>query len=268
MENNFRADYDSIGLYTNGTLYGQPVDEKGNIIGKAFSLGLIDGIEATFEATKIDLFSALNGTRSKFHTVTTEKNGTISLTFRNFNAKNMSLYTYGDLSTQAVNATKTETVKVWTDAFVKLGAIPSAITSVTFGSDVLEEGKNYEISQGGVLYFYSEDEQTTKGATEVIPDAETAVDVVVVYASKEFKRIEAFTKDSVRLRLFYNGVNTADGNDNEISAVFHLVELDPTTVPFASTEDFGSATVTGSLLSARAIEGVGLSKYLQIDTVK
>lgn len=268
MENNFRADFDSIGLYTNGTLYAQPVNERGEIIGKAFSLGLLDGIEASFEATKIDLFSSLTGARSKFHTVTTEKNGTISLTFRNFNAKNMSLYTYGDISTEAVNATKTETIKVWTDSFVKLSAIPSAITSVTYDSDVMEEGKNYEISQGGVLYFYSAAEQTAKGATNVIPDDDESVEATVVYASKEFKRIEAFTKDSVRLRLFYNGVNTADGNENEISAVFHLVELDPTTVPFASTEDFGSATVTGSLLAARAVEGSGLSKYLQIDTVK
>lgn len=268
MENNFRADNDSIGLYTNGTLYGQPVDSRGVVIGPAFSLGLIDGIEATFEATKIDLFSSLRGARSKFHTVTTEKNGTISLTFRNFNAKNMSLYTYGELTSKAAVMAKSETVKIWAGAWTKLASIPKAFTSLTYDTKILELGKNYEISKGGVIYIYPVAEQTAKGATNIVPAEADGVDAIAVYDTKAFKRNEAFVKDSVRLRLFYNGLNTADNSEHEITAVFYLVELDPTTVPFASTEDFGSATVTGSLLAARSIEGAGLSQYLQIDTVE
>lgn len=264
---NFGADLTSIGLHTQSeALFAQPVDDMGRPIGKSFALGFADTVDVTFEATKIDLFADISGTRAKVHTVTTEKNGSLSISFRNFNAKNMSLFAYGDLNKVTANPTKTETIDIYADDFVMTGDVAESVTSITMGSDVLEEGKNYEISKGGLITIYSVEEQTAKGAAEVVPDTKTSV--VVVYASKASDRIEAFNKSANRLRIFYNGINDANGDLNERRFVIYYVELDPGTIPFSSQEDFGEITLTGTILAARSIAGAGLSKFMKIDVVK
>ncbi len=264
INKNFRSDVDSIGWLTNGTLYFAVLDANDNIASGYESMGLIDAVDVSFEVNKIDLFSALKGARSKFHTVTTEKNGTISLTFKNFAASNVAKYCYGDLTEVAGVTGKTETIKAYLGKTVPLAGIVEGNVVITDGANTLEEGKNYEINEGSI-YFYTTAEQTANGATNNVAEG---ANVEVKYDSKDVKEIQAFTKDSLKIALYFEGRNIADNNENQNKVWMHVVELNPATLPFLSTEDFGSITVDGSLLASKAIQGSGLSQFMKIVTVK
>lgn len=264
INKNFRSDVESIGWLTNGTLYFAILDANDNVINGYESLGLVDAIDVAFEVTKIDLFGSLKSARSKFHTVTTEKNGTISLTFRNFAASNIAKYCYGDLTEVVAQTAKTETIKAYLGKTVPLSGVVNANLTVTDGVTVLEEGKNYEVNEGSI-YFYTTVEQTANAATANVTEGTS---VVVEYDSKEVKEIQAFTKDSLKVALYFEGRNIADNNENQNKVWMHVVELNPTTLPLLSTEDFASVTVDGSLLAAKSIQGAGISQFMKIVTVK
>ena len=260
INKNFRADVDSIGWLTNGTLYFAILDANDNIVSGYESMGLVDSIDATFETTKIDLFGSLKSARSKFHTVTTEKNGSVSIVFRNFAASNVAKYVYGDLTEVSAQTAKTETIKAYLGKTVPLSGVVSANLSI----ETFEEGKNYEVNEGSI-YFYSTEEQTALGALVNITEGQ---DVEVTYDSEEVKEIQAFIKNSLKVALYFEGRNIADNNENAQKVWMHVVELSPSTLPLLSTEDFGSITVEGSLLASKAIQGSGLSQFMKLVSVK
>lgn len=264
INKNFRSDVDSIGWLTNGTLSFALIDANDNVISGYESMGFIDAIDVSFEVTKIDLYKSLKGARSKAATVTTEKNGTISLTIRNFAASNVAKYCYGDISEVVAEIAKSETIKAYLGKTVPLSGVVKANLTITSGVNILEEGKNYEVNEGSI-YFYSTAEQTSLGATVLIVEASL---VVVEYDSEDVKEIEAFTKDSLKVALYFEGRNIADNNENQNKVWMHVVELNPATLPLLSTEDFGSVTIDGSLLASKAVQGAGLSQFMKIVTVK
>lgn len=264
INKNFRSDVDSIGWLTNGTLYFAILDANDNIASGYESMGLIDAVDVSFEVTKIDLYGSLKSARSKFHTVTTEKNGTISLTFRNFAASNVAKYCYGDLTEVAGATGVTETITAYLGKTVPLAGVIEGNVVLTDGANTLEEGKNYEVNEGSI-YFYTTAEQTALGAANNVAELAS---VEVEYDSKDVKSIEAFTKDSLKVALYFEGRNIADNNKNQNKVWMHVVELNPATLPLLSTEDFGSITVDGSLLASKAIQGAGLSQFMKIVTVK
>lgn len=264
INKNFRSDLESIGWLTNGSLYFAILDANDNVISGYESMGLVDAIDVSFEATKIDLYGSLKASRSKFHTVTTEKNGTVSLTFRNFNASNIAKYSYGDITEVAASIGEVETIVAYLGKTIPLSGVVSGNVVVESGIDTLEEGKNYEVNEGS-LYLYSTEEQTELGATTIITEKS---ELTVTYDTKEVKEIQAFVKDSLKIALYFEGRNIADNNENENKVWMHVVELNPTTLPILSTEDFGSATVEGSILTSRAVQGAGVSQFMKIVTVK
>lgn len=266
---NFRADQESIGFLSAGnTLYFSIVDANKKPTGGYESMGLIDTFDATVEVTKIDLYTSTQGIRSKFHTVTTEKNATFSIGFRNFSNKQIAKYCYGDMTSVAANPTSTETIQFWagkvslvSGAFADTGAVTltTGTTPVT-----LVEGVDYELNLGSI-YWYPREEAEDKGSTATIVDG---ADVLVAAPKKAVDEIQAFTKDSLEVALYLEGYNIADLTKRLYKVEIPLAQLDPTTMPFIITEDFGTFTVTGSMLASPFIEGEGLSKFMKVTSVK
>lgn len=260
INRNFRADQDTKGWLTNGTLYFAILDANDNVVSGYKSMGAISGVTVNFEVTKLEKSISLRGAKSKWLSVVDERNGTIELIFDDFTNENISKYTYGEVVKSESQTGKIETIKAYLDSTIPLKGIVSGALTVKNGADTYEEGKNYEVNEGSI-FFYSTAEQTAKGALENI--AEGTV-VTVTYDSKASSKIQSYIKDSLVVALYFEGRNIAN-NDNEVEKVLlHKVQLDPTSFPVLARDEIASVTVNGSLLPSKAIQASGESQYMEI----
>lgn len=259
--NNFRADLVNEAWMTTGALYAAILDANHNLTTPYLPIGDVEAVDMSYEVQKADKYSVINGPRTKTRSVTTQRDGNISITGSSFHGDNLAKLTYGINTKVESKASYTETIVANPGYISPLQYVIDTITSVKEGTTTtLEEGKNYEVNKGS-LFFYPSDEQTSKGATNVVEKGDV---LSVVYSTKDSEVIETFMQDSVLVSLYFEGTNIGNNADQVQKVWIHAVELNPATLSLLSIEDFGSFTLDGTMLASKRIQGSGVSKFAKI----
>lgn len=195
-----------------------------------------------------------SGTRNEVRKITGVD---INYTFTDFSPDNFERATRGTKSATAAGTVTDEAVIAYLGGWTPLAKLPSAVTSVKSytGSTTYTAGTDYIVQDGG-LYIPS-------GSTIPAP-VSNAPNLKVTYANVATTTVETFVTSPKKYEMLFAGMNEAQGG-KRVRIRMHKVSAGVIQQMAMIGQDYGSGEVGGKLLSDTT-RGVGLSKYMQIET--
>lgn len=257
---NYGVDKKTFGWVTNGALEYALLDENDQLISGFKSWGYITAVQLQFAVQKQPQFASVNGTRSQVDSFVSERTGTLNFTLTSAQAENLKTVLMGDMTTIAASvADESITFDVYPGDYnpVQTGKIFESFTSLTSvdGLITYEEDKNFVVNDDDV-YVFSVEEQTARGATEIISDK---TKVIVTGKFKETKIIEGFTKDSIKLAIRFVGRSVAKGVSTPFNVNIYKADFTPSTFDILSDQGYGQFQLTADVLANSNITGLNNS---------
>jgi hypothetical protein len=176
------------------------------------SVGNVSALSLGLETTDFDHKESQTGSRSIDLTLVQELNASLVMTLESIDRENLTLGLFGTGTDVALGTESNEQHTVTLNAWIRLDRIN--MNTLVVGSDATptityELGKNYEVDEEhGMVFFYSDADQTTKGAA-----ANIANDAVAFcsYSFGAYTEVKGFTASSgVDKWAEFAGLNTAD----------------------------------------------------------
>jgi hypothetical protein len=255
---NYGADKKAFGWKTEGALHYAIKDANGNRISAFKSWGYIQAVQLAFDIQTVEQQASLFGPLSEVDSTELSRSATLTLTLTSAQAENLKTVLLGELNTIAATGVTDEelTVEVFNDGITPLNRIIKEITSVKSNDGLItyEENKNYVLTQSG-LYVFSAEEQTAKGALEIL--AETTKETVKVLGKFELQHnIEGFTTSGATLELYFEGRSTAKSAKAPFFVRIHKAKFNPANFDILSDQGYGQFSLSAKVLADSTVSGV------------
>lgn len=180
-----------------------------------------------------------------------------SMTMLELSPKNLALALRGTATEETGGTEVTETITgAEPDTFAPLEKMPDAtgtvtVTNTTQTSTELVEGTDYILERGGIYLL--------TGAANM----SSGDDLEVSYTPALSSIIQALTSTSAEYRMYFNGLNEAQSG-RRVAVDVRRVKFSPAeSLPFIGDE-FGEVSISGESLKDPAVQGAGISPYLQV----
>lgn len=212
-------------------------------------VGNASGFTFTPDVQKISQKGYMDGTNSIICSENVSSDVTVSIDVTSVSVDNLSKILYGEVTEVEGETDLALAITAKLGGSTKLGTfISSATVKSSDDLKTFEEGKNYELS-GSTIYIYSTEEQTAKGAAELI--AESDVLNLTVNTTKH-TIVDAMQKSKILVAAYFEGMNMSNGS-KALAIDVPCVEIDPSEFNFLSPEEYGSLTITGQVIK---VDGV------------
>ncbi len=243
-------------LVTEGLAMIAPIDAQDQISGAFRNVGSLTDLTISHTFTEVEIKETQTGEGNTAASFITDKEVEVSFTIKDFSAENFQLLSLGDSTAVPAAAGEAGTQTVDPEGYYRIGKL---ITSSTFvltddGATITyEEGKNYEVDDGGYFFIYSEADQTAKSAANII-GAATVVDYT--YDVPAQTQVDGFTNNTLNNYFSFDAVNKLTGE--HVLVELPKVAINPSdAVPFLSPDAEGTATITAKAIISKAFPDFG-----------
>lgn len=181
---------------------------------------------------------------------------TASLTLHDMTAENVAMAIRGTVNTVTSAAVTEEAHTAYPGAIVALNNVPDSAETITVtdstGTTTYVKGTDYELGNSGILI-------TTGGAITA------GTEIKVSYTSKGGKEVEALTVAASTYRLYWDGINEADGEPMPVE--LYRVKFSPAAALSLIGDEFAEMQIEAAVLKDDTKAGVGVSQYAKFRIV-
>jgi hypothetical protein len=236
-----------------GQVYLENLDQSKGLL----PIGEVSALELAIETDKKVLTSNTQSGGGVADSVTRISAVNSSMELSSLSPENVAMALYGSVSKVAVKVVVDEAQDAYPGALVSFVNPPNlAIEPVVknkAGTTTYAKGVDYELSPAGIRIKVG---GTISAKTEI----------KVGYTSLGHDVIEMLTNSGASYRLVFEGLNEAR-TDKPVLVELYRNKFDPTSSLGLISDDFGSLSLTGSVLKDTSKAGVGVSKYMSIKMV-
>ena len=222
-------------------------------------IGEVSKLEMSIETDKKTLQSHVQGGGGLADSVARISALNFAMDVNSLSPENLAMAMYGSTSAAASETITDESHTAYPGALVSFTAVPdltdpaSVVVTGTGGTPTYVLGTDYDLSPAGILIKAS---GSIAAATPILVD----------YLSKAHNVLEMLTNSGDSYRLVFEGLNEAR-SDKPVIAELYRNKFDPTSGLGLISDDFGTLSLTGSVLKDPAKAGAGISKYMNIKMV-
>lgn len=198
---NKSATQDSVTFVGGGAFYVADVDELGNVTGAWEFLGIVTSGTVSIEVTETEAQDPTSGINELFSKLVTARNASLSLTLSDFDYKKIAQHLFGTYSELVSEAVVDEEHTVnGLDTWILLDkqVDQSTIVVKDQSDQAYVEDVDYETEPLGIKVL----------STGSITDAEV---LKISYTTLAEEMVEAFTKDSNKKAIKFQGLSRQDG---------------------------------------------------------
>jgi len=233
-----------------GTAVIRPVDINGVPTGDFRRIGSMSEFSVSHEVEETEIRESESGQSNIAETIYNNPTAVFTLGFRSFSSQNYQIFTLGNTTDEAAAVAETKTINIKADTVYSLDDLVDTSTNAVSIADtstglvILEEGKNFEIGESGLIQFYTVAEQTSFGADTIIDD--TGVDYDVTYDKYLQEATQAFQNNALNFEVQFAVIKKSGGVYEEFLVIIPNLSVSPSDgVTFLSPTDAAVATVTG-----------------------
>lgn len=235
-----------------------PIDSTTDGITGGFrNLGSVADISLSHTFTEVEIKETQTGNGNTAASFITDKEVEITMTLKSFSKENFKLLSLGNSTSLTAATAEAGTQTVSPESYYRIGKLVEASSFVLTddgGVITYEEGKNYEVADGGYFYIYSEAKQTEKGAAEII-SADTVVDYT--YNTPDFDQIVGFANNSLNNFFSFDAVNKLTGE--HVLIEIPKLSINPSdAIPLLSPDAEATATLTAKCIISKAFPEMGV----------
>lgn len=236
-----------------GQVYLENLDNSKGLV----AIGEVPKLDLSVETDKKTLASNTQSGGGIADAVTRITAVNSSMEISSLSPKNLAMALYGSVNPVAGKAVTEEPQTAFPGALVSFINPPDLSQAVALtglgGTPVYVVGDDYELSPAGVKIKEG-------GAIS----AETAV--LVDYTGLAHDVVEMLTNSGASYRLVFEGLNEAR-TDKPVLVELYRNKFDPTSGLGLIADDFGTLSLTGTVLKDTSKAGAGKSKYMSIKMV-
>ncbi len=220
-------------------------------------IGEVSKLELAIETDKKELASHVQSGGGLADVVSRIKGVNISMDINSLSPENIAMALYGSVTAAASGVVVDEPHDAYPGALVSFVSPPDLavppVVKNTAGDTTYVVGDDYELSPAGIKIKVG-------GAIS----AKTGIKVG--YTSLAHDVIQMLTNSGDSYRLVFEGLNEARG-DKPVSVELFKSKFDPTSGLGLIADDFGTLSLSGSVLKDTSKVGAGLSKFAKISMV-
>lgn len=247
MANNIQSYYFS----GQGVVMMGEIDADGNAHALR-PIGNVSALAIAISTTRTEHRESQSGARGIDKVITTEVGASVNMTVEHLIQENLALGLYGE--TGDIAAITDQEQPEFNVTLGTVTAIPalslSTVTvedSHTAGAKTYVEGENFRLNkEAGSIYWFTAEEQTAAGASEVLADADP---VAITFSSGEHKQLDGLTTSAAPVRfLRFEGLNTVENNDPVVVEIFRF-ETAPLAEYALINEEISNIALEGTALA-------------------